>query len=193
MNTSIYKLTSPKIPGGGIYLNYQAGHLRAIDVADAQPTAEQLSYLLNVLPVREVELPEIKWGSMQVIPLPEKSVKDKIKHFCGAYREYREITYTATQNEKSNIRTVPVNPELLAVFFESDLKDFSISNYVKRINITKDVLKNGRGDKARFPNEYDHELYHKLAPDRLVAYQKHLFACGFRRNKAGKWVREDLL
>ena len=102
MNTSIYKLTSPKIAGGGIYLNYQAGFLRAIDVADAQPTADQLAYLLNVLPVREVELPEVKWGSMQVVSLPEKSAKDKIKQFCGAFREYREVTYTATQNEKSN-------------------------------------------------------------------------------------------
>lgn len=193
MNTSIYKLTSPKIPGGGIYLNYQAGFLRGVDVADAQPTAAQLSYLLNVLPVHEVELPATNWGTMVVIPLPERAVKDKIKLYCAVYKEYREVTYTATQNEKSNIRTVPVNGELLKMFFESDLRDFSIRNYIARINITKDVLKNGRDAKERFPNEYNHELYHKLAPDRLVAYQKHLFACGFRRNKAGKWVREDQL
>ncbi|MBD2769722.1 hypothetical protein IC235_17670 [Hymenobacter sp. BT664] len=193
MTTSIYKLTSPKIKGGGIYLNYQAGFLKAIDVADAQPTAEQLGYLLNVLPVYEKELAAIKWGTMNVVPLPEKSVKDKIKQYCAAYKEYRDVTYTPTQTEKSNIRTVPVNSELLTVFFESPLRDYSINNYIKRINVTKDILKNGRDIQERFPNDYNHELYHKLPPDRLLAYQKHLHALGYRRNKVGKWVLGDQL
>ena len=193
MTTSIYKLTSPKIKGGGIYLNYQAGFLKAIDVADAKPSAEQLGYLLNVLPVYEQELDGIKWGTMVVTPLPVKSVKDKIALFCAVYKEYRQVVYTPTQTEASNIRTVPVNGELLTVFFESPLRDYSIRNYITRINTTKDILKNGRDIQERFPNDYSHELYHKLPPDRLLAYQKHLFSLGYRQNKTGKWVIPDRL
>ena len=195
MNTSIYKLTSPKIKGGGIYLNYQAGFLKAIDVADAKPSPEQLGYLLNILPVWEKQLAtgEVNFGSMVVTPLPVKSVKDKIALFCAVYKEYREVVYTPTQTEASNIRTVPVNGELLTVFFESPLRDYSIRNYIARINPTKDILKNGRDIQERFPNDYNHDLYHKLPPDRLLAYQKHLIACGYKRNKTGKWVLTDQL
>jgi hypothetical protein len=195
MTTSMYKLTSPKIKGGGIYLNYQAGFLKAIDVADAKPSPEQLGYLLNILPVWEKQLAtgEVNFGSMVVTPLPVKSVKDKIALFCAVYKEYRQVVYTPTQTEASNIRTVPVNGELLTVFFESPLRDYSIRNYITRINTTKDILKNGRDIQERFPNEYSYELYHKLPPDRLLAYQKHLFNLGFRQNKAGKWVIADQL
>ncbi len=189
MTTSIYKMASPKIPGGAIYLSYRAGGLHAIDIADAKPTPAQLRYLLNVLPVIEAELPTVDLGTMTVTPIPERAAKDKIKWFCAAFREYRGVSYKPTQNEASNIRTVPVNQELLTVFFETPLlMDFTIRNYIQRINITRDVLKNGRDPKERFPNHYDKELYHKLAPEKLIAYKKHLVAQGWRYDKARGWV-----
>ena len=189
MTTSIYKLTSPKIPGGGIYVSYRAGALAALDVSDAKPSPEQLRYLLGNLPLVETQMALVEWGSMTVAQMPERAVKDKIKMFCAAYKEYREVNYMPTQNEASNIRTVPVNSELLTVFFESKLLDFSIRNYITRINNLRDILKNGRDIKERFPNEYDHELYHKLAPDRLIAYQKHLRTQGFKHVTGRGWVR----
>lgn len=191
MTTSIYKLASPKIAGGAIYVSYRRGQLAALDVADAQPTPAQLRYLLGVLPPTETDLAAVNLGAMTVTPLPERSAKDKIKLFCAAYKEYRGVSYQPTQNEASNIRTVQVSQALLTVFFESPLLDFSLRNYIARINITRDVAKNGRDVNARFPNEYNHELYHKLPPDKLLAYQKHLRDEGWRPTKGRGWVRES--
>jgi hypothetical protein len=188
MTTKIYKLTSKKIAGGAMYLNYKAGFLQAIDVADAQPTDEQLAYLLNILPVREGQLAEVVWGSMVVAEIPQKTAKDKIKLFCAAYKEFRGIPYSPTQTEVSNLRTVLVTPELLDVFFHSPLMDFSIRNYIQRINVTRDIQKNGRDPKDRFPNEYDHKFYHSLPPDKLIKYQQHLRSLGWKLIKGRGWV-----
>lgn len=193
MNTSIYKLTSPKILGGAIYLSYRAGKLVELDVADAKPSDVQLRYLLDVVPVVEEELAGVNLGSMVVTALPTRTVKDKIAAFCAAYKEYRGITYAPTQNEASNIRTVLVSRELLTVFFETALSDFSIRNYITRINTTRDILQNGRDIKERFPSEYNHELYHKLPPDKLLAYQKHLRELGWKPVSGRGWVRNTVL
>ncbi len=196
MNTSLYKLTSPKIAGGAIYLRYRAGLLRGVDVADAQPTPDQLAYLLNILPVLEAQLTsgQVNLGSMAVVPLPERTVKDKIAHFCAAFQEYRGVSYRPTQNEASNIRTVPVGRELLSTFFETPgLLDFTIRNYIQRINITRDVLKNGRDPKERFPNQFDKEFLQKLPSEKHPAYFKHLRERGWQFIKDRGWVLPDQL
>jgi hypothetical protein len=196
MITSIYKLTSPKIPGGAIYLRYRAGLLRAVDVADAQPTAEQLGYLLNILPVKEAQLTsgEVVLGTMVVTPLPERSAKDKIARFCAAFQEYRGVSYRPTQNECSNIRTVPVNQDLLTVFFETPLLlDFSIRNYIQRINVTRDIARNGRNPKERFPNQFDPDFLKNLPSDKHAAYYKHLREHGWQFIKGRGWVLPDQL
>jgi hypothetical protein len=179
MKTTIYKLTSKKISGGAIYVSYRQGQLQTLDVADAQPTPQQLAYLLLLLPPEEKALPVTDWGTMEVMPLPQRTAKDKIKLFCAAFREYRGVSYQPTQNEASNIRTVPVSQELLKVFFETPLLDFSIRNYIARINVTRDVLKNGRDVKNRFPNGYDKDFYNSLQPDKLMAYKRHLRELGW--------------
>jgi hypothetical protein len=193
MNTSIYKLASPKIAGGAIYLRYRAGLLRGIDVADAQPTPEQLTFLLNVLPVQEARLTngEVNLGTMKVVPLPERLAKDKIAHFCAAFQEYRKVSYRPTQNECSNIRTVPVNAELLTVFFETPLMDYSIRNYIARINVTRDVQKNGRDLKKRFPKGYDADFYSKCDGPTLVEYKKYLRENGWIYHSQRGWVEAD--
>jgi hypothetical protein len=196
MNTSIYKLTSPKIAGGAIYIRYRLGLFRGLDVADAQATADQLAYLLNILPVREEQLTsgQVNLGSMVVVPLPERTAKDKIAHFCAAFQEYRGISYRPTQNECSNIRTVPVSQDLLAVFFETPLLlDFSIRNYIQRINVTRDILKNGRDPKERFPNQFDKEFLQKLPSEKHPAYFKHLRALGWQFITGRGWILPDQL
>lgn len=194
MTTSIYKLSSKKIPGGAIYLSYRLGSFGALDLADAMPTTDQLRYLLDVLPLTEEELASVNLGTMAVDKVPERTAKDKIKWFCAAYREYRGLSYQPTQNEASNIRTVPVTQGLLTVFFETPaMTDFTIRNYIGRINITRDVLKNGREPVLRFPNHYDKELYHKLPADKLLAYKKHLVARGWKQDSVRGWVLRESL
>ncbi|MDJ0363589.1 hypothetical protein QMK33_00375 [Hymenobacter sp. H14-R3] len=196
MNTSIYKLTSAKIPGGAIYIRYRGGLLRGLDTADAQPTAEQLEYFLHLLPVREAQLAsgEVSLGNMSIIPLPERTTKDKIAHYCAAFQEYRNVSYRPTQNEASNIRTVPVSQELLAIFFETPLLlDFSIRNYIQRINITRDIQKNGRNAKERFPNQFDKDFFQKLPSEKHGAYYAHLRAQGLEFIKGRGWVVPDRL
>ncbi len=189
MNTTIYKLTSPKIKGGAIYLSYYLGQLRAFDRADAQPTDEQLAALLARLPAREAALPAVSWGTMKLEPLPERSAKDKIVLFCAAYREYRGLAYTSTQTERSNLRTVPVSQALLDVFFGSPLLDFSIRNYIQRINQTRDVLKNGRDLAARLPDAWDPAYAAKLDGPKLVGYRQHLLKLGWRYDGSRQtWV-----
>jgi hypothetical protein len=191
MKTAIYKLTSPKIGGGGIYLSYREGQLRTLDLADAHPTAAQLLYLLQHLPADEAALAAAPLGSMTVAQLSERSAKDKIVLFCVAFKDYRGIPYHATQNERSNIRTVPVSRDLLKVFFEDDLVDFSIRNYIHRINVTRDKLKNSGAQK--FPDYYDKALYNKLPPDQLMAYKKHLVDKGWVFDRVRGWVEKSKL
>lgn len=194
MKTSIYKLTSKKIAGGAIYVSYRLGKLQTLDLADAQATPEQVHYLLLLLPPVENALQVTDWGSMVVTPIPERTAKDKIKLFCAAFRDYRGVTYQPTQTEASNIRTVQVNPQLLQVFFETPLLDFSIRNYIARINITKDVLKNGRNVKERFPAGYDHDFYHKLTGEKLTEYKRHLRDNGWSYDgKLQRWVERPQL
>ncbi|WP_400192798.1 hypothetical protein [Hymenobacter sp. B81] len=191
MKTSVYKLTSPAFPGGAIYVCYKLGALQALDLADAQLSTTQRAYLLAALPVVEAELEKAQLGKMVIQPMPERTAKDKIVLFCLAYKEYRQVTYHATQNERSNIRTVPVSKELLKTFFESPLQDFSIRNYINRINITRDQLKNGRDPKTRFPSGYDKAFYNSLTGEALTAYRKHLRDNGWVYDASRGWVEKD--
>jgi hypothetical protein len=189
VKTVLYKLTSPRIKGGGIYLDYKLGRFQAIDVANTTPTDDQLVALLVRIPPTEAQLvdPGRNWGSMKLEECPTRSATDKIKWFCAAFRDYRGITYLATQNEKSNIRTVPVTSDLLKVFFETALNDYSIRNYIQRINTTRDILVNGRDFKSRFPNYYDAKTYASLDGQRLVAYQRHLRELGWHHDQRKGW------
>lgn len=189
VKTVLYKLTSPRIKGGGIYLSYNLGRFQAIDVANATPTDDQLVALFARITPTEAQLvnPSIQWGSMKLEECPTRTASDKIKWFCAAWRDYRGQTYLATQNEKSNIRTVPVTSELLKVFFETTLLDYSIRNYIQRINQTRDILVNGRDLKSRFPNYYDAAFYAKQEGQRLVDYKRHLRELGWEYDQRRGW------
>ncbi len=181
MTTAVYKLTSPLVTGGAIYLAYRGGKLSGFDAADAVLTEAQLTYLLRHLPVVETELATVDLGSMRVQLIPAKTAKDKVILFCQTFKTRRGVSYVATQMETSNIRTVPVTTDLLAVFFDSPLSDFTIGNYIRRINITKDRLKNGADGGQRMPAYYDARYEATLTGNDLMAYHRHLLERGWRK------------
>lgn len=184
MLTTLYKASSPNLPGGSIYLSYKQGQLAAFDVADTKLTPNQLGWLLQRLPVSEAEITTADLSTLKVELVPGRTAKDKIKMFCAAYRDFRGVTYQPTQNEVANIKNVPVSADLLRTFFECPLLDFRIGNYVARINVTKDFLKNGRDLAARMPNYFDKEYFKHCEGERLMAYKKHLHALGWRYDSA---------
>ncbi len=178
MTTNVYKLTSPSLPGGAVYFCYRDGRLSAFDAADASPTEQQLRWILQQAPINEAELEGITWGSGVFQLIPAKTAKDKLILFAQYFKSYRGVTYVATQVERSNIRTVPVTPDLLRTFFESPLDNFGIANYIRRINLTKDQLKNGAG--PRFPAHYSAKFEKELSEDQQRAYHAHLKKLGWK-------------
>ncbi|MES2730067.1 MAG: hypothetical protein V4621_08255 [Pseudomonadota bacterium] len=162
-----------------------------MDVADAVPTGEQVAYLLKLIPPDEADLSARNWGKMKLDKVAEpKTAKDKIALFCALYKSYRAIPYITTQTERANIIHVPVSEALLAVFFETTLQDYTLRNYSARINITRDILANGRDFKSRFPNYFDPEFYRKLEGQKLVDYQRHLRLLGWRSDPRKGWVKD---
>ena len=134
---TIYKLKSPRFTGA-IYARYKDGVFAALDGDDAQLTPEQWSYLLRTVPVRDANWSQAELGTLQATLVVPKSVKDKLVAFCAAYRQHRGVPYQAKLLEKANLKDVVVSDDLLKVFFESPLQNFTLKNYIDRINITRD-------------------------------------------------------
>lgn len=184
MTTSIYRITSPKFTGGAIYLCYRNGLISAFDAADVVLSPEQAAYLMDKFPVHEANALATEYGfptfTDLVVP---KTAKEKIIVFCQYYKSYRGVTYVPTQQERSNIRTVPVTADLLRIWFtDSTLSNFTIVNYISRINITKDRLKNGMpGERPQHPNFYDKKYEAGLQGNAIMDYHMHLTKLGWRK------------
>jgi hypothetical protein len=177
--TTIYKLKSPRFTGT-IFVNYRDGVFSQLDCTDADLSQEQRSYLLKVLPVQEQLVTDVgTMGSLTAARVVPRSVKEKLVLFCAYYKSYRSVSYLAKLLEKANLKDVPVNEELLKVFFESPLQNFTLKNYIDRINITKDQARNGRSGTA-FPNTYEPTYYASLTGEALTAYRAHLRALGWQ-------------
>ena len=184
VKTTIYKLKSPQVPGL-VYLCYRNGLLSSIDGADATLTAKQWSYLLMGVPPQEKEIENWQLGEMRASLVVPRSVKEKVVAFCAAYKASRGVHYQAKLLEKANLKDVPVNDELLKVFFESPLQNFTLKNYIDRINITKDQARNGRDGTSHFPSQWDPVFFKSLHdPQLMMAYQAHLRRLGWRYDKA---------
>jgi hypothetical protein len=178
---SVYKLTSPRMVGT-VYIYYFDGQLAGLDFGLATLKPDQVEYLLAHTPVRSSELATVQIGQVTVKLLEPRSIQDKVIMFCQWFRRYRGVTYTAKILEKANLKGIPVNVELLDVFFNSPLANFTLSNYIQRINQTKDHLKNGaERQRARFPNEWSRETEAKYQGKDLEEYYQHLYRAGWRR------------
>jgi hypothetical protein len=194
MSIKVYKLTS-RLVSGAIYLRYENCLLTGLEFILNNPlTDDQYQWFKNNLPQYDTEIARLKAGTMEVKELKPKSIQEKIILFCQYYMHYRGVSYKAKTLEKANLKDVPVSPELLKVFFESPLSNFTLKNYIDRINITKDFAKNGQKGK-RFPNVYDKDFEKTLSNSELPEYWQHLIKNGWVRVKTNSgmiWKEKTL-
>lgn len=189
--TTIYKLKSSRVQGV-IYVCYRDGLFSNLDCADATLTAEQCGYLLRTLPPREAQLQDVNMGTLTASLVVPRSVKDKVVLFCANYKSYRGVVYVPKLIEKANLKDVPVTNELLTVFFESPLQNFTLKNYIDRINITKDQARNGRAGTVVFPNQWDARFAAGLSGETLTSYRAHLRSLEWRYDSSrGIWVAPE--
>lgn len=126
-----------------------------------------------------------------------KTQADKIVAFSMAYKHYRGVAYSARDTEKSNVKNVPVNRKLLATFFETPgLTNFTIDNYVHRINITKDYAVNGFPDDRgpKMPDVWDREYWRQCDDNTRMAYERSLAGKGYKRKITSQgtiFIKED--
>lgn len=184
MSYNIYRVNS-KAFEGFIYLKYTNGKLSAIDIPNPMKR-EVFRALLQYIEQEETEIKpnsQIIGTSIICQKMNARTAKDKLIMFAMSFRHYRGFNYQASEIERANIKNVPVTKELLDCFFTDPLGKFTITNYIYRINITRDQLVNGKrtAGSYRFPSHYDRDVEAKLSGQELQAYYKHL--------KANGWVR----
>ena len=183
MQVSVYKLSSNRLKGS-LYLGYKNGLLTNFESELLEPlTDEQWDYLRQRLPLQEEQVQGLTAANLKVIAINAKSIKDKVILFCQYYKAYRNVSYVAKILEKANLKGIPVTESLLKTFFESPLQNFTLKNYIDRINITKDLLKNGGS--ARFPAYYDRDFERTLSPELTQEYHKHLVNLGWSKEYSG--------
>ena len=189
--TTIYRLKSPRITGT-IFVLYRDGLFSALDGADAKLSPEQWAYLLRTVPVQEGGWGTVALGTLTATLVVPRSVKEKVVAFCAAHKDYRGVVYVPKLLEKANLKDVMVTDELLKVFFESPLQNFTLKNYIDRINITRDQARNGRAGTGAFPNRWDAAFVATLNPEQLNHYRAHLRSLGLVYNtRLQTWTEPD--
>lgn len=197
MSIKVFKCINPKLPGA-LYMRFENEDLTHVEFGFTKPLkAEQWRWIRERLPQHQHELPELGEG-FQIGEVTPKSVREKIIMFCSYYKHYRKINYVAKSQEKNNLKNVPVSDQLLRIFFESPLVDFTLTNYIKRINITKDISLNGRqnlsNNTQKMPDHWDRDYERKLSTEDMVKYHQHLHSLGWRRRNTphgSVWYETD--
>jgi len=178
-NLKIYKLKSKRLKGA-IYLSYHNGIFRSLEL-DCQLDNEQHAYLLNRIPYNVEQVQLLTQAKLEVKELVTKSVKDKCILFCQAHYKHRGVSYVCTSFERANVKNVPVTLEYLEVFFGSSLENFTLGNYIKRMNIIRDQAKNGKNT-LRLPNEWVPDFARKLDGPGYQAYVRYLKKLGLTKH-----------
>jgi hypothetical protein len=183
-----YKIKSKVIPGA-IYLRYEHGALTAVGIELNDQMNDQVWEAFKSRLKRSENLTPMKEGFVVTELNTAKSVQDKIVLFCSYYKHYREVPYKAKELEKANLKNVPVTRELLDTFFKSPLANYTLDNYIKRINITRDWNKNGMNNHLAnaMPDEYNAEYERTLDGPKLSEYRKHLIELGWVKDQRGFW------
>lgn len=181
---------------GAIYVAFNNGYLTDVKLElNAPLTGIQWDWFRGKMPYMEEGMSRMRVGSMEVKLLKPRTVQDKIIGFCVYYKKFRGISYQPKTVEKANLKDVPITKEYLEVFFNSPLSNYSIANYIVRINITKDWAKNGMNPK-RYPAYYDAKLDKSLGTSDRELYYKHLRSNGWRQEyhpvSGSKWVEKGL-
>ena len=179
------------------YLAYRDGKLFIIQLPEPKlmPCHWQAKFLEGI-PQDEKNLPEFhtfftagKLIEISQRPLNEaKTQKDKIIAFSMAFKHYRGVSYSAKDVEKSNVKHVPVSKKLLDTFFQTPgLSNYTLENYIHRINITKDYTVNGLPDQRgpQLPDAWDLSFYKSCDEKTRAVYEKHLHELGYEKKYAG--------
>jgi hypothetical protein len=185
-----YKVTAKIIPGA-IYLRYDKGELTTIGFELTAPMNEQVFSAFKQKIQQQDNLKLIA-ESFEVKELNNaRSVQDKIILFASAYKHYRGIPYKAKELEKANVKNVPITRVLLDTFFKSPLANYTLDNYIKRINITRDWAQNGMNNHliSALPDDYDPTFESTLKAERLTEYWAHLRQKGWKKTERG-WIQE---
>lgn len=196
MNYRDYKVTSPSFKGA-IYFRFINEGLTHVefDVASGTLSYDQWQWICKNLPANVSQMKQFSGNSFDVKELKPKSVKDKVIQFCSAYKYYLNVAYRATTLEKANVKNVPINKELLKVFFESPLQNFTLKNYTDRINITKAMAKNGMKGR-QYPAYYDKDLDRQLSEIDRKDYYAHLQKMGWEKDynpvRGTTWKQKSL-
>ncbi|MEO9475851.1 MAG: hypothetical protein ABJG41_09960 [Cyclobacteriaceae bacterium] len=187
--------------GYHIYLGYRNKRLWIIQLPDkGLPRPLQSQFLAN-LDETEKALTDYNcfYSNHKMFELTKKQLgepktqQDKIIVFGMAFKHYRGVAYQAKDQEKANIKHVPVSRKLLETFFTTPgLTNYTVENYIQRINITRDYAVNGFPD-ARFPDQWDREFWRNCDDKTRMMYEKSLVAKGYQRKTTGlgtNFVRE---
>lgn len=196
----IYRLKSAKLKGC-MYATYESGYLVQLDMQLNEPlTASQATFLFSAFPYTVEAIKSLRSGGLQAEPVKMKSIQEKLAAFCSYYKRHRQVPYKASPLERANIKDVPVDEVLLTYFFTSKawftVNNYSLTNYIKRINLIRDAARNGLETAVTFPNHYDQKFADSLEKDELARYQAHLRAQGFEYKQTGSgafvWQRKPV-
>lgn len=189
-----YKITS-RMMDGAIYLRYEKDDLTTIAFELNKPLRDDVfRSFCERLPYNRSWINRNMAGVFEVKELSSgKSVQDKVILFCSSYKHHRGVPYKPTTLEKANLKNVMVSRELLDTFFKSPLANFTMKNYIDRINITRDWQKNGMNQHLlnAFPNEYDPQFESTLEGTRLSEYWQHLRDNGWSKDGRGFWRKQS--
>lgn len=202
MSYSVYRVKS-SVPGV-LYLRYHKGQLTNIELPeDMDPS--RFDGIMSTVPQFEEDVVSGACTHVLMVDgqfdiryeeIKGRTIREKVIWFCTAYKHHRGTHYTAKDNEKANLKHVPVSKELLDTFFASPLQHYTIDNYISRINITRDWAANGipSRDRYRFPDHWDPELEKRLTGKDLQDYHQHLTKSGWIKDynptRGTMWVEK---
>lgn len=187
---------------GSLHAVYVDGYLVQLELELGKPFSEkQAKYLFGNFPYTIDQLQQlIETTGFTCSELKTRSVQDKIIMFCSYFKQYRGESYTPATLEKANIKNVPVDEFLLTCFFTSKawwaVNNYTMGNYIMRINHIRDAARNGMEIAFNFPNKYDPKYAAGLDQETLKNYQKHLRAIGYEYKQVGNgwaWIKNDKL
>ena len=174
-----YKITIPRTRGAA-YAQYASGVLQYFINELEGPL---VANILPRVPLAEAELQ--RHTGIVVTELKPRTVSEKLAAFMMAYQQHKGVAYRPTKEERANIASVTVTPELLRVYFAANAYPLaglkSISDYVRHYNEVRDLARNGAPRKQSFPAHPDADYEKTLSPEKLSAYRQHLHALGWRR------------
>lgn len=178
----IYKLSAADGQfQGHIWLIFMGQRLHQVHYELAAPLSEaQWRYWNAIIPQTLQGMEALKAAKLQPVLLNElkrHTVREKIVMFAAWHKQHRGVNYIAKQLEKANLAHVPMSPKLLDTFFRSPLQNFTLKNYIDRINITRDMAENGT--KTRHPGHFDPAYDRSLSPEQRNDYYAHLRSLGW--------------